>query len=107
MRASLRATRTPGLVVSYDSLAGSLQDFVPIELGEAGSLLLTRPHLDDYLVERSDVQRRTDAVFSALVARSLRVSVSGEFTLSTLAQALDGLESSRQVGKSVVRIFAE
>jgi len=43
LRDSFRATRRQGLVVSFGSVGGSVGDLDPIELGEAGSLFLTRP----------------------------------------------------------------
>lgn len=104
LRASMRATRTRGLVVSYGSVGGSVQDLDPIELGESGSLFLTRPRLADYLAERRDVQRRADEIFAALMVGSLRVALSGEFTLDTVVEAMADLEDRRQVGKAVVRI---
>ena len=45
LRESLRATRKQGLVVNYGAVGGAVRDLDPIELGEAGSLFLTRPRL--------------------------------------------------------------
>ena len=45
---------------------GSLRDLDPYELGEGGSLFLTRPRLADYLADAATVQRRADELFAAL-----------------------------------------
>jgi len=50
LRDSFRATRTRGLVVNYGSVSGSLNDLDPIELGEAGSLFLTRTKRSSHVV---------------------------------------------------------
>lgn len=104
LRDSFRATKTRGLVVSYGSVAGSVGDLDPIELGEFGSLYLTRPRLADYIATREELQRRADDVFAGLIAGSWSVSLSDEFTLDTVARGLSNLESRRQIGKAVVRV---
>ncbi|MGD4005645.1 zinc-binding dehydrogenase, partial [Xanthomonas citri pv. citri] len=60
LRDSFRATRVRGLVVNYGSVTGPIRDLDPYELGEAGSLFLTRPRLADHLADAITVQRRAD-----------------------------------------------
>jgi NADPH2:quinone reductase len=104
LRDSFCATRTRGLVVSYGSVAGSVGDLDPIELGESGSLFLTRPRLADYVATREELQRRADDVFSGLLSGSWEVSLNGEFTLDSVQRGLADLENRRQIGKAVVKI---
>jgi NADPH2:quinone reductase len=104
LRDSFRATRTRGLVVNYGSVSGSLTDLDPIELGEAGSLFLTRPRLADHLADAQTVQRRAADVFAALLDGSLRIPIAGYYTFDNVEQAHADLEHRRHVGKSVLRI---
>jgi NADPH:quinone reductase and related Zn-dependent oxidoreductases len=104
LRDSFRATRKRGLVINYGSVAGSLKDLDPIELGEAGSLFLTRPRLADHLVDADMVQMRADAIFGALLDGSLSIPVTDYYTLETVQQAHDLLENRKQIGKAVLRI---
>ena len=104
LRDSFRATRVRGLVVNYGSVAGSLTDLDPIELGEAGSLFLTRPRLADHLDDAETVQRRASDVFAALADGSLTIGISGRYTLDNVEEAHAQLEERRQLGKSVVMI---
>lgn len=104
LRDSFRATRTRGLVVNYGSVSGSLNDLDPIELGEAGSLYLTRPRLADHLADASTVQRRADDVFSALSDGSLHIEIAERYTLDNVEAAHEALEARRQLGKSVMVI---
>jgi NADPH2:quinone reductase len=104
LRDSFRATRTRGLVVNYGSVSGSLNDLDPIELGEAGSLFLTRPRLADHLADAGTVQRRADEIFAALLDGTLQIEISGRYTLDNVEAAHEALESRRQLGKSVMTI---
>jgi NADPH:quinone reductase len=104
LRDSFRATRTRGLVVNYGAVAGSLHDLDPYELGEAGSLFLTRPRLADYLADAATVQRRADDIFAALEEGALRIAISGRYTLDEVEAAHAALEDRRQLGKSVLVI---
>ncbi|WP_347557503.1 quinone oxidoreductase [Robbsia sp. KACC 23696] len=104
LRDSFRATRTRGLVINYGSVSGSIDDLDPIELGEGGSLFLTRPRLADHMADGVTVQRRADAVFAALIDGSLRVEIAGRYTLDDVEAAHEALESRRQTGKTVMEI---
>ena len=104
LRQSLRATRKRGLVVNYGSVSGSLDDLDPIELGEAGSLFLTRPRLADHMQDAQEVQLRADAVFAALRSGELRVTISERYSLVEVARAHERIESRVQVGKAIVDV---
>ena len=104
LRDSFRATRIRGLVINYGSVSGSLDDLDPYELGEAGSLFLTRPRLADYLADGATVQRRADEIFAALEDGSLRLEISGRYTLGEVETAHAALEERRQPGKSILLI---
>lgn len=107
LRESLRATRTRGLVVNYGSVAGSVTDLDPIELGEAGSLLLTRPRLADHLPDAQTVQRRADDVFGAVLDGSLELTVAEHVPFDDVAVAHAALEQRRQIGKAVLDVRGE
>ncbi len=104
LRDSFRATRTRGLVVNYGSVSGSLTDLDPYELGEAGSLFLTRPRLADYLADGATVQRRADDIFAALADGTLHLEIGGRYTLEQVQIAHEALEERRQLGKSILLI---
>lgn len=104
LRDSFRATRVRGLVVNYGSVTGAIDDLDPYELGEAGSLFLTRPRLADHLGDAATVQRRADAVFKAIDDGVLRVDINGRYTLDNVEAAHAALEERRQSGKAVLDI---
>ena len=104
LRDSFRATRTCGLVVNYGAVSGMLRDLDPSELGDAGSLYLTRPRLADHMADAATVQRRADDVFAALQEGALRVVVAERYTLGNAHDGLARIEGRQQIGKAVVSI---
>ena len=103
LRDSFRATRTRGLVVNYGNVSGSLTDLDPIELGEAGSLFLTRPRLTDHLVDAQTVQRRADELFEAVLRGGLQVPLDPRrYTLDDVHVAHERLEGRMQIGKPLL-----
>ncbi|WMD22411.1 quinone oxidoreductase [Achromobacter seleniivolatilans] len=104
LRDSFRACRTRGLVINYGNVSGSVTDLDPIELGEAGSLFLTRPRLADHMADGPTVQRRADAVFAAIQEGALTIDIEGRYELEQVQQVHNRIENRLQVGKSVLWI---
>ncbi|MFN9489271.1 MAG: quinone oxidoreductase family protein [Betaproteobacteria bacterium] len=107
LRESFRATRQRGLVVNYGNVSGSVTDLDPLELGEAGSLLLTRPRLADHLRDAAEIRRRADDLFTALQDGSLKIALAGRYTLDNVARAHAAYEERRMVGKPVLDVALE
>ena len=105
LRDSFRATRTRGLVVNYGNTAGAVNDLDPLELGESGSLYLTRPRLADHLRDAEEINRRADAVFAALQDGSLSIDISGRYTLDNVEVAHEAYEQRQMTGKAVLDII--
>jgi NADPH:quinone reductase-like Zn-dependent oxidoreductase len=101
LRDSFRACRTRGLIVNYGNVSGSLIDLDPMELGEAGSLFLTRPRLADHMADGPTVQRRANAVFAAILEGSLTVDIEGHYTMEQVQEVHARIEARQQVGKAV------
>lgn len=104
LRDSMRATRKRGLVINYGNVSGSVRDLDPYELGEAGSLFLTRPRLADHMRDAATVQRRADAIFQAMLAGNLRIEVSDHLAFEQIADGHARIEARQQVGKAVAWI---
>jgi NADPH:quinone reductase-like Zn-dependent oxidoreductase len=104
LRDSFRATRKRGLVVNYGNVSGSVGDLDPYELGEAGSLFLTRPRLADHMIDAEIVQRRANEVFGAIAAGKLNVTIDEIVSLNDVSMVHERIEERRQIGKAVVRI---
>lgn len=107
LRESFRACRTRGLIVNYGNVSGSITDLDPMELGEAGSLFLTRPRLNDHMADGPTVQRRANAVFAAMLEGSLTVDIEGHYALEDVQQVHARIEARQQIGKAVVWLDRE
>lgn len=107
LRESLRAARKRGLVINYGSVSGPVSDLDPIELGEAGSLFLTRPRLADHMADAVTVQRRADDVFQAILKGELKVQISGSSRLEDVEEIHARIEGREQIGKQIIRIRDE
>ncbi|QJI38520.1 quinone oxidoreductase family protein [Pseudomonas sp. ADAK13] len=107
LRESFKACRTRGLIVNYGNVSGSITDLDPMELGEAGSLFLTRPRLNDHMADSPTVQRRANAVFAAMLEGSLTVDIEGHYTLEEVQQVHARIEARQQIGKAVVWLDRE
>jgi NADPH2:quinone reductase len=103
-RDSLRAVRTKGLLVSFGSVGGAIRDIDPIELGEAGSLFLTRPRLADHIADAETLRRRASDIFSALIDGSLSIEIARRYTLDQVQLAHEELEGRRSIGKPLILI---
>ena len=102
LRDSFRATRRRGLVVNYGAVSGAVRDLDPLELGEAGSLFLTRPRLADHLPDAATTRRRAAGIFAALLDGSLEITVARRYTLADVETAHAALEERRMIGKPVL-----
>ncbi|MBP0445872.1 quinone oxidoreductase [Roseomonas sp. SSH11] len=102
LRESLRVARRQGLVVNFGAVGGAVRDLDPIELGEAGSLFLTRPRLADHLPDATTVRRRAADVFRALLDGTLSIEIASRHTMEDVAVAHEELESRRAVGKLIL-----
>jgi len=107
LRDSFRATRKKGLVVAFGSVGGNVDDLNPIELGEAGSLFLTRPRLADHLMDAATIRRRASDIFRAVLEGELSIEIAGRYTLDDVEQAHEALEQRRNVGKPLLQIQQE
>ena len=87
------------MVVAFGSVGSTVEDLNPIELGEAGSLFLTKPRLADHLTDSPTIRRRAADIFNALLDGTLSIKVAGHDTLDDIERAHEALEHRRSVGK--------
>lgn len=101
---SIRSLRRRGLCVNYGGASGLVQSIEPLELGEAGSVFFTRPHLADYTASREEIAWRTGDLFDAWRAGRLTVAIDREWPLAEAAEAHRFLEGRGTQGKLLLRV---
>jgi NADPH2:quinone reductase len=101
---SIRSLRRRGTCINYGGASGLVRSIDPLELGEAGSIFFTRPHLADYLATREEIAGRAADLFAAWRTGKLVVTVDGEYPLAEAGAAHRYLEDGKTRGKLLLRI---
>jgi NADPH2:quinone reductase len=96
---SIRCLRRRGLCINYGGASGLVESIVPLELGEAGSVYFTRPHLADYIATPQELRQRAAELFEHVRQGRLKVSIDRRFALADVAQAMQYLEAGLTRGK--------
>ena len=101
---SIRSLRRRGVCINYGGASGLVQSIEPLELGEAGSVFFTRPHLADYIATAEELGGRAADLFAAWRTGKLVVTVDSEYPLAEAADAHRYLEAGTTKGKLLLRI---
>ena len=101
---SIRSVRRRGLCVNYGGASGLVQSIEPLELGEAGSIFFTRPHLADYTASAEEIAWRTGELFDACAKGELAVVIDRVYPLEEAAAAHTRLEARGTRGKLVLAV---
>ena len=96
---SLRALSRRGTCVNFGASSGQPEPVAVLDLAEAGSVYLTRPHLADYMANAEEIRARASDLFAAWWSGALVVPIDREFPLSAAPEAHRVLESRGTKGK--------
>lgn len=88
-----------GLMAAFGNASGAVAPVDPLRLAQGGSLYLTRPTLGTYVATTEALQKRSDAVFSAVTSGRLDVHIGARFPLPHAADAHRALEGRATTGK--------
>ena len=91
-----------GMMVLYGGSSGAVPPFDPIVLTQKGSLYLTRPSLNHYIVTRKELTSRADALFAMLAAGKLKLRIEHSYKLTDAREAHRDLEGRKTTGKLIL-----
>ncbi|GAA1375277.1 quinone oxidoreductase family protein [Catellatospora chokoriensis] len=97
--ASLASLRRRGVLALYGAASGPVPPVDPLRLMQAGSAVLTRPTLGDFVDSRQELLERATDVLGWVDAGTLHVSIGGRYPLAEAARAHEDLTSRRTTGK--------
>lgn len=99
----IKALARRGTLAVFGAASGQVS---PIEIMKisAGSIYLTRPTLADYVVERSELLQRANAVFEAFRSGAMQVKIGGRYPLADAASAHAELEGRKTSGKLILQV---
>ena len=95
----LNILRPRGMMVLYGGSSGAVPPFDPITLTGKGSLFLTRPSLQHYIITRQELEQRSAAVFRMIGEGKLKLRIEHIYPLAQAQQAHRDLEGRKTTGK--------
>ena len=101
---SLASLQVRGGCVFYGNASGAPHPIAPLSLATAGSLWITRPLLDHYLLTAAETQIRADEVYGLAASGALSWDLEGVLPLAQAADAHVLLESGQTTGKILLDI---
>lgn len=101
---SIRCLRRRGLCINYGGASGLVASIEPLELGEAGSVYFTRPHLADYIATPQELRGRAVDLFAHVRSGALQVAIHRRWPLAEVAEAMSFLEAGRTRGKILLEM---
>jgi NADPH2:quinone reductase len=101
---SLDCLRPRGLMVSFGNASGPVSIPDLGVLATKGSLYLTRPTTATYLATTRELRTAVSAVFDAVLAGTVKVSIDQRFALTDVAAAHRALEGRETTGSTVLTV---
>ncbi len=101
---SLRCLKRRGVCISFGASSGQPEPVALLDLAEAGSVFLTRPHLADYMATSEEIRGRAAELFSAYKSKQLKVAIDSELPLAEAAAAHTAIEGRATRGKLLLKV---
>jgi len=101
-QASLACLRRRGLMVSYGNASGAVPPVALTDLMRAGSLMVIRPTLADYIATPDDLAHTAKRLFDRIAAGVIKPSIGQRFALKNVAEAHRALEARETTGSTVL-----
>jgi NADPH:quinone reductase len=104
---SLKCLKRRGVCALFGGASGAVKSVNPLDLAEAGSVFLTRPHLADYLADADEIRGRAADLFDLAGDGRLKVTIDREFPLAEATRAHQAIEGRETRGKLLLKTDAE
>lgn len=99
---SLDALRVRGTLVLFGGASGQVPPFDLQQLNAHGSLTVTRPKIDDFLLDAEERRWRSQELFDLVAEGILKVEIGARFPLHLAGEAHAALESRATTGKVIL-----
>jgi NADPH2:quinone reductase len=96
---SLNCIRPRGMMVLYGQSSGPVEPINPQILNQKGSIFLTRPFLEHYLLTREELDWRVGDLFKWLASGDLKVRIDKTFKVEDASAAHEYIEGRKTKGK--------
>ncbi|MGZ0187260.1 MAG: quinone oxidoreductase family protein [Alphaproteobacteria bacterium] len=98
---SLNSLQPRGLMVSFGSSSGPVEDFGLGELASRGSLYVTRPSLMAYTSTRQELESSARALFKMVTSGKIKIEINQTYPLKEAPQAHRDLEGRKTTGSTI------
>ena len=103
---SLYSLRPRGTCVLYGHTSGRVDHFDTMDLAEAGSVFLTRPHMQHYVATPAEYARRANDVLRWVAGGRLKVAIQKKYRLEDVAAAHNAMAGRQTTGKLLLELQA-
>jgi NADPH2:quinone reductase len=100
--ASLACLRRRGTMVSYGNASGAVSPIALTDLMRAGSLMVTRPTLADFIATSEDLAHTAGRLFERIERGVLEPVIGKKFALEDAAEAHRALEARKTKGSTIL-----
>lgn len=104
LHGSLNSLRRRGICVLFGHTSGLVDKFNTMELAEAGSVFLTRPHLQHYISTNEEYAKRANDIMNWVAEGTLRATIQKLYPLQHVGEAHRTMEERRTLGKLLLRM---
>ena len=104
---SLYSLRPRGICVLYGHTSGKVDHFDTMDLAEAGSVFLTRPHMQHYVATPEEYARRANDVLRWVTEGRLKVTIQKKYRLEEVAAAHAAMAGRQTTGKLLLDVQAQ
>ncbi|WP_138518810.1 quinone oxidoreductase family protein [Limnobacter alexandrii] len=99
---SLNCLKPRGMMVSFGNASGKV-DPVPLQwLAERGSLVLTRPTVASFTVDKAEMLESAAEMFGVVASGAVKIQINQRFALADVVKAHTELEGRRTTGCTVL-----
>lgn len=99
---SLNCLKPRGMMVSFGNASGKV-DPVPLQwLAERGSLVLTRPTVASFTVDKSEMLESAAEMFGVVASGAVKIQINQRYALADVVKAHTELENRRTTGCTVL-----
>jgi NADPH2:quinone reductase len=99
---SLACLRRRGLMVSYGNASGAVPPVALTDLMRAGSLVVTRPTMTDFIATPDDLAHTAERLFDRIARGVVRPAIGQRFALEDAAEAHRALEARETTGSTIL-----
>jgi len=102
---SLDSLRPRGMMALYGGASGQVPPFDLQGLNSRGSLVVTRPKLNDFIADEEEFQWRASEIFADCLNGKLKFSIGGVYPAEKVADSHDDLEGRKTTGKLLLQFY--